>query len=350
MIYELKGKEEVTDMEIVSVIVPVYNVERYLKECVDSLLRQTYKNLEIILVDDGSQDSSGEICDEYLHIDKRVKVIHKENAGLGFARNSGLEIATGRFVTFIDSDDIADLNLVELLMEGIEECGADTCIGGFKRVDETGKTTFTEQYTQAVYTGEAVYDGLFARMLGSAPDRHDSIRMSVWNVMYSMDIIKQHSLRFPSEREFISEDIIWDSEYYKYADCVKVITSTAYSYRITPGSLTKKYKPQMLEMICTLYKEMENRLNGDVEKTTRLQRQFFVNLRMCISQENNHMMGQRETTLRKRLEDIVSCSTVEKVVNTYPIERTQFQARMFLIIIKYKLVTVMGVLLKLGMI
>lgn len=337
-------------MELVSIIVPVYNVEKYLKECIESLLHQTYKNLEIILVDDGSMDQSGKICDEYSRKDKRIKVIHKENEGLGYARNSGLKIATGKFVSFIDSDDTADTNLIELLMVGIQGYGADTCIGGFKRIDVTGKAIFTEQYTETVYTGKAVYDGLFARMLGSEPNKHDAMRMSVWNVMYSMNIIKKYNLRFPSEREFISEDIIWDSGYYRYARCVKVIASTAYNYRITPDSLTQKYKPQMLDMICVLYKEMEKRLDGDVEKIIRLQRQFFVNLRVCIRQENICSRCQRETTIRKRLTDIVSCSTVEKIVNTYPIEKTQFRARVFLLIIKYKLITLLGILLKLGMV
>lgn len=337
-------------MKLVSIIVPVYNVEKYLRECIDSLLHQTYKNLEIILVDDGSKDQSGDICDEYSQKDRRIKVVHKKNAGLGFARNSGLEIATGEFVTFLDSDDTADSNLVELLMEGIEDNDADTCIGGFKRVDENGKTIFKENYIETVYVEKDVYNKLFARMLGSAPNKRDAIRMSVWNVMYSMKIIKKYNLRFPSEREFISEDIIWDSDYYRYARCVKVITSTAYNYRITPGSLTQKYKPRMLEMICTLYKEMENRLNGDVEKITRLQRQFFVNLKMCISQERNPGRDQRELTTRKRLVDILNSSTVESVVNDYPIDKIQFKAKVFLLIIKYKLVTLLDILLKLGMV
>lgn len=337
-------------MELVSIIVPVYNVKKYLRECVESLLQQTYKNLEIILVDDGSKDQSGAICDEYAEKDKRIKVIHKDNAGLGFARNSGLEIARGGYVTFIDSDDIADSNLVELLMQGIQEYDADTCIGGFKRISNDGKIVFREQYEEAVYVGKAVYDGLFAKMLGSAPDKHDAMRMSVWNVMYSTEIIREYNLRFPSEREFISEDIIWDSDYYKYAKCVKVIPSMAYSYRITPGSLTQNYKPQRLEMVCALYNEMERRLGGDIEKIIRLQRQFFVNLRVCISQENNHIRAKGEKTLGKRLMNIVNCQTVEKVVNTYPIKKIQFRQRVFLIIIKYKLVTMLGALLKLGMI
>ena len=128
-------------------------------------------------------------------------------------------------------------------------------------------------------------------MLGSAPDKHDAVRMSVWNVMYSMDIIRKHNIEFPSERIFISEDIIWDSEYYKYAKKANVISSTAYNYRITPGSLTQKYKPDMLEKICVLYSEMCNRLSNDEIKITRLQRQFFVNLRACIRNCQYHVVN-----------------------------------------------------------
>ena len=201
----------------------------------------------------------------------------------------GLEVASGKYVTFIDSDDTADENLVELLMKGINEIEADTCIGGFKRITQSGRVTCREKYQKAIFRGTAVYDELFARMLGSAPDSHDAIRMSVWNVLYSMRIIKEYNLKFPSERVFISEDIIWDSEYYKYSECVNVVDSTAYNYRITPGSLTQKYKPQMLDMICVLYKEMEKRLDGDNNKIKRLQRQFLVNLRSCIRQERRTM-------------------------------------------------------------
>ena len=92
-------------VEIVSVIVPIYNVEKYLDRCISSIINQTYKNLEIILVDDGSTDKSGAICDNYKIKDCRIKVIHKQNGGLGYARNSGLDVATGQYVTFIDGDD-----------------------------------------------------------------------------------------------------------------------------------------------------------------------------------------------------------------------------------------------------
>ena len=112
-------------MDLISVIIPIYNVEQYLKECLESVINQTYRNLEIILVDDGSKDKSGKICDEYKNKDERIKVVHKENGGLSDARNAGMKIATGKYIQFIDSDDFIDKDMIETLYNLIIENEAD---------------------------------------------------------------------------------------------------------------------------------------------------------------------------------------------------------------------------------
>lgn len=335
-------------MDLITIIVPVYNVEKYINECVDSLINQTYKNLEIILVDDGSKDKSGAVCDDYALLDTRVKVIHKQNEGLGFARNTGLKAAQGKYVTFIDSDDKADADLVENLLNGICESNGDTCIGGFKRISENGVIDFEERYDKAVFEGENVYNNLFARMLGSAPDKHDAIRMSVWNVLYSMDIVRRHNIEFPSERVFISEDIIWDSEYYKYAKKAIVIDSTAYNYRITPGSLTQKYKPDMLEKICVLYNELRNRLFCDKTKITRLQRQFFVNLKACIKQENSSVSHKSNVEIKTAIKEMVNNNVVHTVSREYLQVIHQRRQKVFVWTVRYKCVTLLYLLNKAG--
>lgn len=108
-------------MDKVTVVIPIYNVERFLKEAIDSAINQTYKNIEIILVDDGSTDNSGNICDEYVKLDNRIKVIHKENGGLSTARNAALEVYTGKYIMFLDSDDFLELDAVEKMYNKIEE-------------------------------------------------------------------------------------------------------------------------------------------------------------------------------------------------------------------------------------
>lgn len=335
-------------MELITIIVPVYNVEKYLKECIDSLINQTYQNLEIILIDDGSKDKSGKICDKYTDLDNRIKVIHKQNEGLGYARNTGLKYAKGKYVTFIDSDDKADEDLIEKLQKGIHDTNSDTCIGGFKRITEHGIITYKEKYEEAIFDGSDVYNELFARMLGSAPNKHDAIRMSVWNVLYSMDIIKEYKIEFPSERVFISEDIIWDSEYYKYSNRTVVIDSIAYNYRITPGSLTKKYKPDMLEKICFLYKEMNKRFYNDNNKIIRLQRQFFVNLRTCIKQEEKSISKKSDEQIIRAISKIVNHNIVCSVSEEYFKIIKQSKQKMFVWAVKNKCVKLLWLLNKMG--
>ena len=210
----MKGKyAEMRIEKMISVIVPVYNVEKYLEQCIDSLLSQTYQNFEIILVDDGSTDSSGKICDIYKENHKNIKVIHKKNEGLGFARNTGLLYATGEYVTFIDSDDYVDKYLLEDLYNGILETDVDVCIGGFKKVADSGQILYEEQYDEQYFIHDNTTNKAFIKMLGSSPSKHDSIRMSVWNVLYKLSIIKDNNIQFPSEREVISDGLIFDFVY-----------------------------------------------------------------------------------------------------------------------------------------
>ena len=134
-------------MELVSVIVPVYNVEQYLEKCIDSIINQTYKNLEIILIDDGSTDSSGKICDRYAARDKRIKVIHQENGGLAVVRNIGVSAASGEYIMFVDSDDYIDTEIVQFLYEQSKKYCADISICGFKYADKNGKVWDGEPVT-----------------------------------------------------------------------------------------------------------------------------------------------------------------------------------------------------------
>ena len=119
---------------LISVIIPVYNVEKYMHQCIDSVINQTYKKLEIILIDDGSTDKSGQICEEYAKKDSRIVVVHKENGGLSDARNLGIDICSGEYLTFVDSDDWISHDMVYCLLNNIKATGADISIGQYKKV------------------------------------------------------------------------------------------------------------------------------------------------------------------------------------------------------------------------
>ena len=331
-------------MDLVSIIIPVYNVEKFLVNCVSELCEQTYKNIEIILVDDGSTDKSGLIADELAQKDKRIKVFHKPNSGAGYARNTGLEVANGKYVTFVDSDDLVENNLIELLMDGIAK-GSDACVGGFKRVDEKGHVISIEEYKSQMFIGEEVYNVLFSRMLGSSPHVHDAIKMAVWNAIYSMDIIRQYNLRFPSQEEYFSEDLYFNYEYFKHSKRASLISSTAYGYRITPGSLTQKYKRNMLESVSDLYVKMEELLL-DNQMITRLQRQFFVNIRVCLKQEHTSISGKTSKEIKKSIKTIVNHPVVSRVAYSYLNCIQQFKQKVFVFLIRNKCVSALYLTIK----
>ena len=152
-------------MPLISVVVPIYNVEIYLKECVDSILNQTYRNIEVILVDDESPDSCGKICDDYKLLDKRIKVVHKKNGGLSDARNAGMKVASGELITFVDSDDYISQDFVKILFDAITEFDSDIAIANMKRTSKRDERNTETNWTVSSFKAEEA----LIRMLYGTP-------------------------------------------------------------------------------------------------------------------------------------------------------------------------------------
>ena len=271
----------------VTIIVPVYNVENTLKKCVKTILNQTYKPYEIILVDDGSTDSSGIICDNFAKENTTIKVIHKNNAGLGYARNTGIENATGDSVIFLDSDDYFNERLVENLVNSVVD-PRDTVVSGYIRVDEFGRELFRYNYEKKEYIGDAVKMDFLCRMMGSLPDKKDAIDMGATHVLYSLPIILENGIRFPSERDLISEDIIFNINYYQCAKRVSLIENTDYYYVVYDSSLTHKYREDSFYKYVCLFEEESKLLKKynlyDIA-SIRLKKTFFNTVKMSLEQE-----------------------------------------------------------------
>lgn len=149
-------------MPELSIIVPVYKVEKYLPRCIDSILAQTFGDFELILIDDGSPDGCGRICDEYARKDKRIVVIHQKNMGVSAARNAGLDIARGRYIGFVDSDDWIEPQMYEVMMDAIRENGADMAVCGVRYADEDGKFTRADRLSAGVYSRDGLLEDVFA--------------------------------------------------------------------------------------------------------------------------------------------------------------------------------------------
>lgn len=191
----------------VSVIVPVYNVEKYIDRCISSILRQTYENIELILVDDGSPDKCGDICDEYATYDSRIQVIHRQNGGLSAARNSGLEVATGDYVLFVDSDDYIHPNMIERLYSVASMKKAEVVICDYAMVYENGDIEMPQESGQIIDITE---DNRLEYMLGKT-----KIMFTVaWNKLFKRTSVQK--FRFPEgkihEDEFLIYKILHSTE------------------------------------------------------------------------------------------------------------------------------------------
>lgn len=224
----------------ISIVIPVYNVEQYLKQCLDTIINQTYKNLEIILVDDGSTDNSGKICDEYALKDNRIKVIHKENGDLSSARNAGLDIATGDYIGFVDSDDYVKLDMFEKLYNVAVKTSADLVVCNWLRGYENvwiENKIFPEQYILNSNEALEKFNG----------------NMFVWNKLFKREIID--SIHFI---ETYAEDVLFTFSALKKAHKIACINENQYYYRNNPNSRLniKKFKKNYLFFLEVLDMEM----------------------------------------------------------------------------------------------
>jgi glycosyltransferase involved in cell wall biosynthesis len=223
-------------MPEISVIVPVYKVEPYIHKCVDSILAQTFSDYELILVDDGSPDTCGNICDEYAKKDARIRVIHKENGGLSDARNAGMKIACGEYVIFIDSDDYIDADMLSYLYENLRKADADMATCGIYEV-YADRIEKQEEEPEFVCSGEEAFRCIL---------RGHTIRGEIWNKLIKRSCISD--LEFPKGKLY--EDIFYTVDMMQRIKKVAVGTKPKYYYLHRSDSITgKAYRPKLFDII-----------------------------------------------------------------------------------------------------
>lgn len=248
-----------------SVIVPVYNVEVYIRRCLDSIINQTYKNLEIILVDDGSTDKSGLICDEYALIDDRIKVIHKKNGGIVSARQAGIWCATGEYTTNVDSDDWIEKNAYEFMVEKLEEYHPDMLVIGYKKEYEG----FTEAYRQILedgfYLREQFWEA-FNQCVKSMGFFCQPIDMSLWNKAIKTELWKKHQMDCKDDlRKNVDDAVVFSC--LLDIDSIYVDSKYFYHYCVRKNSIlwgSKKEDYQLFlklaECLITSYQNSSNKI------------------------------------------------------------------------------------------
>ena len=334
----------------VSIIIPVYNVEKYLERCVSSLQKQTLQDIEIILVDDSSKDSSLEICRRLAEDDSRIKVIHKENEGAGLARNAALQLAKGEYIGFVDSDDFAEPEMFEVLYNKAKEYGSDLVLSGVLFVDgnmfsekgECSRKTYFAEDTH--FDTEESLRKLRMGIVGSLPEDADDSKygMSIWKNLFRHEIIKENNLRFQSEREIYSEDALFMID---YISCIKKATGISdafYNYCRNEASISKSYKKDRFEKSLVFVNEVRKRFEKDIkedEYRIYINRFWQAMCRVNCSQEIMYAQDNniKYSALKERLKMICTHSLTLDALKKYPIRKLPLKQGIFAFGVKHKL-------------
>ncbi len=296
--------------EKITVIVPVYNVEHYLDKCLDSVIKQTYKNIEIIVVNDGSTDNSGKICQEYAKKDNRIVYIEKENGGLSDARNAGLDRLTGSYVTFVDSDDWIESDYVETLYKKITEYQADIAVGNYYSFNESeGMFYFHisgDSYYEKVYDNVSIFENLY-----ESQEMKSFALISAWGKLYKAGLFDH--LRFDIGK--LGEDGYLNQKIYLLAEKIVYIHKGIYSYRIRNSSLSRTWTEKWMHALVDAMSEritLLASLGYSLEKHLAIYRQMLEG-----SLSNGKVSGLEETPTYKEFETKKHLlDKLEKIKNT----------------------------------
>lgn len=299
-----------TNNPIISIIVPVYKVEPYLDRCIRSIVEQTYTNLEILLVDDGSPDRCGEICDAWAEKDSRIRVIHKENGGLSDARNAGMACATGSLMGFVDSDDWVEPDMFQLLYAHLMDSDSDIAVCGIV-LDYEDKTPSKVM----MQPGEAVLNTRDALMAIIACDR---LRQPVWDKLYKTEQIK--NIPFPVGK--YHEDAFWSYQAVARAKQVCVFDTPCYHYLQRKGSIMgQDYSFKRLdavdaelEMLRFVEKKFPELLQWSITEAYL----FYIS----VMQDGLRSLKRQDLTrLRKKMKEAVAQTGKPKLTGELPIKR-----------------------------
>lgn len=228
----------------VSVVVPIFNAKKYLETCLTSIQNQSYKNIEIILVNDGSTDGSDEICEELKVKDARINVVNQENRGPAAARNRGIEIANGTYIQFVDADDQIKQTMIENLVSSLENTHADLAICGYETINNTFLPSINGYFDQKTFLN---YVGQLYKEI---------ILPSPCNKMYRLKNIKEKHIRFP-ESYSLGEDLLYNLTFLQHCSSVYVIEESFYMYQQNQDSLTNTYTPDMYKINRELYQKIK---------------------------------------------------------------------------------------------
>ena len=323
----------------ISVIIPVYNVEQYLKQCLDSVINQSMKNLEIILVNDGSTDCSGDICDKYAQKDSRITVIHKENQGLAAARQTGLDAAHGEYIGFIDSDDWLEPEMYEEMYRAAKSEDVDIVFCNVYRNEDKKEQAY---FASGYYNHEQMVKTIFPRLLAgfTSEGEENTIRWCNWLRIYKKKMIDSHNIRFDSrfrrcqDLPFTFECTIHANSYYYLGE------SYLYHNRMNYDSLSKGYTKNMWGLIKPLVLYLQNIVDnyGEYDFQEQMNRRAALFVFECCENENKPNNKRSLLQRWKTILDIMKDSDARKWFSQLDLNGMRRINKLYAFCFKYRLV------------
>lgn len=323
----------------VSIIVPVYNVENYIERCIDSLINQSLNDIEIILIDDGSTDDSGNICDRYESMDNRIKVIHKNNEGQGLSRNKGLDVATGKYVIFLDSDDYYELYACELLFNKMESEDADMCSFGYEIDSPQGNIVKIPLIKEDIYENKRITKEFVLHFFGDDPSDDNLRGFSACMSCFKLNIIKENSIIFPSEREVLTEDTVFCLEYLKHTKKVITISEVYYHYCQKADSFSQGFRADKIEKtkkMVNILEEYAKEYNVLSLVNERLAMYVWVNLMSYLKQDMRRVYDVKMNVVIGDINDICFDDVIYGYLNKLSNVKLPSQQKLFLKLILKK--------------
>lgn len=340
---------------MVSVVVPVYNVEKYLKRCVESILAQTEKELEIILVDDGSTDNSGRICDEYAKAYSHIKAVHKENGGLTSAWIAGVKAAKGDYIGFVDSDDWIDQDMYQRMYQKAREYGADMVCCGLKKEFENSKreaVCLSDRLSQEYYTEQEIAEKIVPVLLCDGSFDSRAIPASRAMKLYRRELL-ENNLKYCNDKVSIGEDLV--ITFACLQDCKSIYTIHdfyPYHYWINESSLTGKHDREYLEKLLVLQKQLIyiNREKSDgiyqYDYSEQIINDFLFLVLMCIKEEIYKNRTDKTKQVIRRVREMCETKEVAQALENYHMPKLMLTGKVFVFLMKHKMYLLMYLAVK----
>lgn len=331
-------------MPEVSIVVPVYNVEKYLARCIDSLVKQTLKDIEIILVDDGSKDQSGDICDRYALEDQRIKIVHKSNGGLSSARNAGLDKASGKYVGFVDSDDDVEPDMYEQMLRTAERYDVDFVMSDYIRVlDNNSCYLKTLDIEGGYYDRKKIRKIIFPNLI-MGEDLDYGPLLSVWHCLYRRGFLAENDLCFDEQVRWSEDNIFSAILGYKCSSFYYLKGVGLYHYHQNPGTITTAYRQGAWKIYCIMNDHLHSFFDNvrDYDFSRQMKMHVLYYACNCVGMECRRPQNQALHSIRLILDD-------EKLADAFKdlsLSGISFKLKIQLLLMKYRLAGVLFFLLK----